>query len=85
MKKLIRDTLMNPRTGEWSRKNLTAATSFLFSMGYSLVGSFWADKQVHEFVLLGFLGLSGGMLGISTWEKKNLPREEVKTEDAPKP
>jgi len=35
MKKLIRDTLMNPRTGEWSRKNLTAATSMVYAMWYT--------------------------------------------------
>ncbi len=75
MKKLIRDTLMNPRTGEWSRKNLTAATSLAYAIWYTGAGMI-LDKTVHEFVVIGFLGLAGGMLGVSSWEKKNLTQEQ---------
>lgn len=79
---IIRDTLKNPRTGEWSRKNITSATSFIFAMVYSLVGSFWADKQVHEFIIIGFLSLTASLLGLSSWEKKNLKTQsQGKTED----
>lgn len=81
MKKLIRETLMNPRTGEWSRKNLTALTCLIFSMVYSLTGSIWSDGTVHEFVVIAFLGTSTGMLGMSVWEKKNLTRLETKTNE----
>jgi hypothetical protein len=44
----------------------------LFAMVYSLVGSFWADKIVHEFIVIGFLTLAGGMMGVSSWEKANI-------------
>lgn len=69
--KIIDETIKNPRTGQWSRKNLTAFASILFSMWYCGYGMLY-DKTVHEFVVFFFLSLAGSMLGISTWEKKNL-------------
>lgn len=81
MNKIIRDTLMNPKTGQWSRKNLACVTSLFYAMwyaGYGLV----IGKDVQEFVIWGFLGLSGGLLGLSSWEKKNLNvNTTVKPED----
>ena len=77
MKKLIRDTLMNPQNGEWSRKNLTAFTSLVYVMWYAGYGLMY-DKAVHEFIVLFFASLTGGMLGLSSWEKKNLPNNETK-------
>jgi hypothetical protein len=71
--KIVRDTLKNPKTGEWSRKNLTSFTSLMFAMAYSAYGMAF-DKEVHEFVVIGFLSLAGGMLGVSSWEKLNLKK-----------
>ena len=71
MNKLIKDTLMNPVTGQWSRKNLTCFLSFMWAIFYSGYGLFFG-KDVEEFVVIGFLSLSAGLLGISSWEKKNL-------------
>lgn len=73
--KIIDHTLKNPRTGEWSRKNLTSFISLVFAMVYSMIGLIY-DKTVHEFVVVGFLMLAGGMLGVSSWEKKNLRKDE---------
>jgi hypothetical protein len=70
---LIRDTLKNPKTGQWSRKNLTSVTSLFYAMAYPAYGMIF-DKTVHEFVVIGFLTLAGGMLGVSSWEKKNLSK-----------
>jgi hypothetical protein len=71
MNKLILETLKNPKTGEWSRKNLTSFASFSFACIYSLIGLIF-EKDVHDFVVIGFLSLTASLLGISTWEKKNL-------------
>lgn len=73
--KLIDETIKNPKTGQYSRKNLTAILSFVFAMAYSAVGML-LDKQVHEFVVWGFLSLTGALLGVSSWEKKNLPERQ---------
>lgn len=76
--KIVRDTLKNPRTGEWSRKNLTSFFSLLYAMAYPAYGMVF-DKTVHEFVVIGFLGLAGGMLGVSSWEKLNLKKPDDTT------
>lgn len=76
--KLIDHTLKNPRTGEWSRKNCTAAFSVLFAAAYSGIGML-LDKTVHEFVVWGFLTLAGSMLGVSSWEKLNIKKAESST------
>lgn len=73
MTKLINDTLKNPRTGEWSRKNVTSFISFFFSIAYVTYCTVY-DKELHEFVVLNFLALSGGMLGLSSWEKLNIKK-----------
>lgn len=71
MNKIIEETLKNPKTGEWSRKNLTSFSSFAFACTYSLIGLI-LEKEVHDFVVIGFLSLTASLLGISSWEKKNL-------------
>lgn len=76
---LIRDTLKNPRTGEWSRKNITSFASFVFSIAYVTYCTVM-DKELHEFVVLNFLALSGGMLGLSSWEKLNIKPKTTKDE-----
>lgn len=73
--KLWNETVKNPKTGQYSRKNVTALTSLLFAMIYSTYGMVY-DKTVHEFVVIGFLSLTGGMLGASSWEKKNLNQDQ---------
>jgi hypothetical protein len=80
MVEIVEHTLKNPKTGQWSRKNVTSAASFIFSITYSLVGSFWADKQVHEFIVLSFIGLTASLLGISSWEKANVVKAAAKKE-----
>jgi len=40
----------------------------VFYCGYGMVH----DKDVQEFVVMAFLGLSAACLGISSWEKLNL-------------
>lgn len=69
--KLIHDTLKNPQTGMWSRKNITCFVSFMWAIIYSGYG-LYSEKDIQEFVVIGFLSLSAGLLGLSSWEKKNL-------------
>lgn len=73
--KIIDDTLKNPRTGEWSRKNLTSFVSLIFAIAYVSYCTVY-DKTLHEFVVLNFLALAGGMLGVSSWEKLNLKKND---------
>jgi hypothetical protein len=69
---IIDQTLKNPKSGLWSRKNLTGFTSFVFAMAYSAFGMA-AGKEVQEFVVGLFLSVTVTCLGMSSWEKKNLP------------
>lgn len=63
--------LKNPKTGRFSRKNITVFVCLVYAILYSTYGMIF-DKTVHEFVVWGFLTLAGGLLGVSSWEKKNL-------------
>lgn len=69
-KSIIDDTFRN-EDGKWSRKSITCFISFGYSIIYSMTGLIMS-KDVEEFVVLGFLSLSAGLLGLSSWEKKNL-------------
>lgn len=69
MNKLIEDTLKTD--GKWSRKSLTCFACLVFSMGYSIYGMI-DEKEVKEFVVIAFLSVATGSLGLSSWEKKNL-------------
>lgn len=71
MSKLIDETLKNPKNGQWSRKNLTSFLAFVFAMFYAGYGLVF-EKEIHDFVVIGFLSLTASLLGISSWEKKNL-------------
>jgi hypothetical protein len=42
-------------------------------MGYSLYGMI-DEKEVKEFVVIAFLSVATGSLGLSSWEKKNLTK-----------
>ena len=72
---IIKDTLKNPGTNQWSRKNLTAVTSLFYAMWYAAHGLIFCG-EVLEFVVFGFLGLAGGMLGVSSWEKFNINKKQ---------
>jgi hypothetical protein len=75
MKKLIRDTLQNPKTGQWSRKNITSASSFAALVLY-VFGMPFFGHEVHDFVAATFATLTGSLLGISSWEKFNLNQKQ---------
>lgn len=69
MIKLIEDTLKTD--GKWSRKSLTCFACLIFAMAYSGYGLI-EEKEVKEFVVIAFLSVATGSLGLSSWEKKNL-------------
>jgi hypothetical protein len=73
--KIIDETLKNPKTGEWSRKNITSMASFVSAIVYAFVGLFF-NYEVKEFIFIGFLSLTGSLLGISSWEKLNLKQNK---------
>ena len=73
--KIINETLKNPHTGQWSRKNLTGFSSFAYTVYYVTYGQMH-EKAVQEFVVIAFLSLAATCLGISSWEKLNLKKDE---------
>ena len=78
--KIVRETLMNPKTNQWSRKNIAAFVSLVFAFTYAYIGMI-CDKEVHEFVFLGALGLTGYNLGLSSWEKKHVTTVDSSVQD----
>jgi len=72
---LVNDTLKNPRTGLWSRKNLTGFSAFTYLLWYCTF-----ETPVHEFVVITFAGIAVTCLGISSWEKANIIQKIVKDE-----
>jgi hypothetical protein len=79
-KKLVNDTLKNPNTGVWSRKNLTGFTAFVYLIFYCTHGLIEA-KEVHEFVVITFASIAVACLGISSWEKANIIQKVTKDEN----
>ena len=73
LSKIINETLKNPKTGQWSRKNIAGSVAFGYAMFYCTFGLI-KDKQIQEFVVMAFLTFSATCLGISSWEKKNLEK-----------
>ena len=74
MSKLIDDTLKN--RGKWSRKSLTAFVSFGLGIIYEFILPFLANKFGFEFitkeyVFITLLTLTGSVLGLTVWDKKN--------------
>lgn len=89
IKKLSNDTLKNPATGQWSRKNLTGFLSFVYLVFYCTHGLV-REKEVHEFVVITFASIAVACLGISSWEKANIIKpssveksDQIKSEDLP--
>lgn len=68
---IVEHTLQNPKSKQWSRKNLTSFTCLIYSMVYA-TGLISKDGEVHEFVVAIFVGAALTCLGISTWEKANV-------------
>jgi hypothetical protein len=70
-KAIINDTLKNPKTQQWSRKNITGFICMVCAIYYCLYGLIY-DKTIQEFVVAIFVGASLTCLGISSWEKANI-------------
>lgn len=72
---LINHTLKNPKTGEWSRKNITGFLCMVYAMSYCTHGLI-IGCVVQEAIVGIFVGASLTCLGISSWEKLNLKKGE---------
>ena len=68
MNTIVDHTLKNPKTGEWSRKNLTGFTAFIYSM-YYCQDCMVRGVPIQEFVIAIYTGVALACLGISSWEK----------------
>lgn len=64
---IVLHTLKNPKTGQWSRKNLTGFTAFIYAMYHAAYGT-----QSVEAVVGAFLMLTAACFGISAYEKKSI-------------
>lgn len=67
--KIIEDTLKNPKTGNWSRKSLTAFTSFILAIVYEFILPFWG-MNTKEYVFITLVTLTATVLGLTVWDKK---------------
>jgi hypothetical protein len=76
---IINHTLKNPKTGQWSRKNITGCLCVTYAMFYSTYGLF-LDRQIQEVVVTSFLGAGLICLGISSWEKLSLSKKDQPAE-----
>jgi len=74
MKKILNDTLKGP-SGRYSRKSLTMLTSFSISIILGLYIVFSdriLNKEINRYaidVFYGFLMLTGGLSGVTVWDK----------------
>jgi len=79
MKQIVDHCLKNPKTGQYSRKNVAGSLSFFTAVIYCGYGTMH-DKPVQEFVIVAFLTFSAACLGISSWEKANVIKADAKKE-----
>lgn len=68
VRKIWFDTTTNS-AGKYSRKSLTALSSFLFAVIYELVLPFFG-LQTKDYVFLGLLALAGGTLAATVVDKQ---------------
>jgi hypothetical protein len=68
---VVDQTLKNPKSGEWSRKNLTGFAAFIYSM-YYCQDCMVRGVPIQEFVVAIYMGAALTCLGISSWEKYQL-------------
>jgi uncharacterized membrane protein (DUF373 family) len=82
MNKILNDTLKGP-SGKYSRKSLTMFVSFIISIilgTYIVFSDKILNKEINKYsidVFYGFLMLTGGLSGVTVWDKfKNKNNEE---------
>lgn len=76
---LINDTLKF--RGKWSRKSLTSFFSFWAALTYEFIMPL-LGVDTKEYVFLGLLGLTGGVLGLTVIDKiKGNARQTNNKED----
>lgn len=66
LSKMINDTLKNK--DKWSRKSLTAFSSFTFAIIYEMVLPF-LGMVTKDYVFITLLTLTGSTLGLTVWDK----------------
>lgn len=72
--KIINDTLKN-KAGQWSRKSLTAFTSFFMAIIYEAVFPL-LGLPTKEYVFITLITLTGSVLGLTVWDKNTNNRGE---------
>jgi len=73
--KIIDETIKNPKTGQFSRKNISAFISLSAAVSYSFLPLFRPQFVPHSDIVWAFLIFSASLLGVSTFEKINLPKQ----------
>jgi len=80
MIKILKDTLINPKTGNYSRKSVVLFVSFNFAMFYegilpiiSQLMLLWVPEfkfETKQYVFEGLLLFVAVLLGVTVWDKK---------------
>lgn len=73
--KIINDTLKTP-SGKWSRKSLTAFTSFVFALIYESGLPIIFKIETKEYVFITLLALTATSLGLTVVDKLKIENNE---------
>ena len=76
LKRLLRDTLLNPQTGRFSRKSITSLTFFSLSIVLASVDTF-TEIQVKQHYFDAFMAVGQVTLGL-TLVGKAIPKTDGK-------
>lgn len=79
MKKIVDECIKNPKTGQYSRKNVAGTVAFAIATSYCTY-DIVHNKVLHEFVIAAYLTFAAACLGISSWEKANVIKADAKKE-----
>lgn len=77
MKKIVNECIKNPKTGQYSRKNVAGTFAFAFITAYCAYDII-IHKTIHEFVVAAYIAFAAACLGISSWEKANIIKADAK-------
>lgn len=72
--KIIDETIKNPKTNQYSRKNISAFIGLMSAVGYSFLPLIIPSFNPHSDIVWAFLLFTASLLGVSTYEKINLPK-----------
>lgn len=77
--KILHDTLKNPKTGRYSRKNITCCLCFTIALGMTI--SWYMTGEIHMELFKSWIYIGEVTLGITVLDKAvsrfNTKKEEI--------